>query len=322
MADPNGWFRILPVGAFARFGREVTVTSGMVREMATNFGAVPETGVPVTRAHDDTAGKVGDLVQVTARADGLWGRIRWNADGVRLLADGAFRYFSPEVVWGPTDYDGVTVRNVLTGLSLVNRPFFGRAVSLFWLRPQKYQQKEETHMKDKPQETTQQQQEKPQPPQKRPSLIERLLSWLANQVIARVMARLWPEGQQAQQRVDELEDAAAEHSLRQRFGALEMAGLGKGWGERLVRVARIDAALADEIATRFRALLAQGAQAALFGEIGASGNDAAGPVERFNAAVKSAMHTYGLDHAAAGQKIAAEQPELYSDYQRAVTNRL
>ena len=87
-------------------------------------------------------------------------------------------------------------------------------------------------------------------------------------------------------------------------------------------MARFDAALADDIADQFRALLAQNAQAALFEEIGSAGVDAAGPVERFNAAVKASMHTYGLDYAAAGRKVAAEQPELYREYQAAVTNRL
>ena len=129
----GGWLRLLPVGTFARFGRRVTITPAMVREMAAHFGHVPETGVPVTRAHDDAAGKVGDVTTVEARPDGLWGRIRWTATGLRLLAEGAFRFLSPEVVWGLIDYDGRTVRNVLAGVSLVNQPFFGRQVSLFKL---------------------------------------------------------------------------------------------------------------------------------------------------------------------------------------------
>jgi hypothetical protein len=300
LPDPGGWLRLLPVGTFARFGRELTVTPEMVREMQENFGHVPETGVPVTRAHDDAAGKVGDLVEVHARPDGLWGRIRWSATGLRLLAEGAFRYLSPEILWGPVDYDGRTVRNVLAGLSLVNRPFFGQQVSLFRLQAgappeedQQYQQKEGDCMDD---------------------TVEVPCSFFE-----RLMARLWPQGEEARARLRELE---ARRALVERFGALETAGLGQGWADRLVRVAEFDEELADEIAARFRALLAQNAQGALFAEIGATGGQAAGPVERFNAAIKAAMHTYGLDYVAAGQKIAAEQPELYGEYQAAVTNKL
>ncbi len=327
-----GWLRILPVGTFARFGRQIAVTPAMIREMAAHFGHVPETGVPVTRAHDDAAGRVGDVIAVEARPDGLWGRIRWTATGLRLLAEGAFRYLSPEVVWGPIDYDGRMVRNVLAGVSLVNQPFFGRQVSLFRLtadHPDKglkplvgsralvarggmsvQNKSQEVLMDESTKETV-------QAPR---GLLDRLLTRL----IARLVAWLWPQGVEAeiQARLDELEAAQAERAQAGRFGALEGYGLGRDWVDRLTRVAHFDAALADELAGKFRALLAQNAQAALFEEIGSTGAEAAGPVERFNAAVKASMHTYGLDYAAAGQKVAAEQPELYREYQAAVTNRL
>lgn len=305
----NDWFRILPLGTFARFGRKVTITPQIVREMAAHFGQVPDTGIPVTRAHDDTAGKVGDVAEVKARQDGLWARIDWTAAGLRLLAERAFHYLSPEIVWGPTDYDGRTVRNVLTGLSLVNRPFFGRPVSLFWLRPQtvkrKYR-KEYTYMEEPIKNT-------PQEPRPSPGLIDRLLTWLANQLITWLL----PQTQDAQARLDEL----AAQQEEQRFGALENAGLGEGWAKRLARVAEYDATLANAIAAKFDALLTQHSQSALFTEIGNSGSQAMGPVEQFNAAVKAAMYSYGLDYAGAGKKIAAEQPDLYAAYQQAVTNR-
>jgi hypothetical protein len=325
---PDGWFRVLPVGVFARFGRQVNVTPAVVREMAAHFGRVPETGVPVTREHDDAAGRIGDVAALEARPDGLWARIQWTLEGVRLLAEGAFRYLSPEVVWGPTDYDGRVVHNVLTGLSLVNRPFFGRPVSLFWLRPQKQsgrfdqgQKKEDTYMDDTLQNAARSQAtQKPKPPlaQPSPGLLGRLAAWL----VARLTAWLWPQTGEALARLKELDVLEAQRALMQQIEALESTGLGPGWRDRLAKVAAAEPAIADDIAAQFRALLTQRAQAALFNEIGSSGHQAAGPVERFNAAVKANMHAYGLDYASAGKKVAAEQPDLYGEYQGAVTNRL
>ncbi|MCZ7544657.1 MAG: hypothetical protein M5R40_14550 [Anaerolineae bacterium] len=323
----DGWLRILPVGTFARFGRRVTVTPAMVREMAAHFGRIPETGIPVTRAHDDTAGKVGDLAALEARPDGLWGRIRWNVRGLRLLAEGAFRYLSPEVVWGPIDYDGRTVRNVLTGVSLVNQPFFGRQVSLFRLATTNNPDKGLEPLVDSRAWTARGGACAPDESQEvamNESTNEAAERGLLDRLLARLVARLWPQGAEAevQARLDELEAAQAERAQMERFGALEAYGLGRDWVERLARVAQFDAALADDLAARFRALLAQNAQAALFEEIGATGAEVAGPVERFNAAVRASMQTYGLDYAAAGRKVAAEQPALYREYQEAVTNRL
>ena len=59
----------------------------------------------------------GWIVEMQARADGIWGRVEWSATGLALMADRAYRGLSPVIA-----YD--TQKNVLAVLraSLVNNP--------------------------------------------------------------------------------------------------------------------------------------------------------------------------------------------------------
>ena len=134
LVDTGAWFRILPTGTFQRFGRDVSIGQGEIADMVRNFTAgVPETGVPVKPSHNDAAGKVGDIAAVEARADGLYARVNWLDSGLKLLKDGAFQFFSAEILWGEIQHEGRAVSNILMGLALVNDPFFGKATALFSL---------------------------------------------------------------------------------------------------------------------------------------------------------------------------------------------
>lgn len=134
VADPGQWFRIMPVGHFNRFGRDVSVGKSEIADMQRNFqSGVPETGVPITLEHESQHGKVGDIAALECRDDGLYARIAWMQSGLDLLAKGAFQFFSPEIVWGEMDHEGGKVQNILMGLSLVNSPYFGKATALFSL---------------------------------------------------------------------------------------------------------------------------------------------------------------------------------------------
>lgn len=134
VAAPEQYFRVMPVGKFQRFGRRVDSTPDKLRAMVDNFRTgVPETGIPVTVEHKSEKGKVGDVASLDLRGDGLYARVVWNDTGKQLLGEGLFQYFSPEIVWGPTDYNDAPVSNVMVGLSLVNTPFFGKQTALFSL---------------------------------------------------------------------------------------------------------------------------------------------------------------------------------------------
>jgi hypothetical protein len=57
--------------------------------------------------------------------NGLWAFVEWTEDGKKLLADGAFKYFSPEFYEEYRDPETGEKRNhVLVGGALTNRPYF------------------------------------------------------------------------------------------------------------------------------------------------------------------------------------------------------
>jgi hypothetical protein len=127
-ASQDGWFRIFPLGMFSRLGRTVELTREKLAEMVQNFqNRIPGFKLPIKRTHDGTTGKLGDVADLELRADGLYARPEWLPSGQAMLEDGSFQYLSPEVVWGPTDYNGAEVSNLLMGVAVLNDPFFPEA---------------------------------------------------------------------------------------------------------------------------------------------------------------------------------------------------
>lgn len=84
-------------------------------------------GMPIDENHaTDVAAPVGLpspargwIVELQARADGLWGRVEWTAEGAKLVSDKAYRGLSP--VLAVSKADKKTVGAVLRA-SLVNKP--------------------------------------------------------------------------------------------------------------------------------------------------------------------------------------------------------
>lgn len=136
LSNLDDWALIVPIGEFERLGRQINVTREMVEEMVANFGVVPPTPIPINKEHVPEAGAVGRVADLEVRDSGLWARFEWFQTGLKLLADKAFASFSPEIIWGPTDFDGKDgVKNILTGIALTNNPFFGENTTVFNISP-------------------------------------------------------------------------------------------------------------------------------------------------------------------------------------------
>ena len=104
----DGWIQISPLGNFPHGSGVVQVVDAeAVQALANSYAGDllldfdHESSDPTKRT---TA--AGWIDAVEARADGLWGHVRWSAAGETALANGEYRFVSP--VWDVEELAGVT----------------------------------------------------------------------------------------------------------------------------------------------------------------------------------------------------------------------
>ena len=286
--DPDRWFRIMPVGTFERFGRRVQVTRDDIGEIVRNWlRGIPDSVLPVNRAHQNAEGRVGHIASLDARADGLYARINWLPDGLELLRAGAFRYVSPEIIWGETDFEGRRVRNVLMGLALENSPFFGEKVAIYSL-----EKAEEGHHQV---EDQLQGKEESMAIQER-GLRDAVKSALADLGIkvgrdAEHFSAVLAERDQLRAEVEAVEHAIQEQMLITKYTNVINRGdfrAPRRVPQLLATVALHDQEAADGLAQEYSALAAQVDEGTLFEETGTSTpeDNTQNPTEKFMALVK------------------------------------
>lgn len=117
------WVHLVPAGTFRGVDGRGPYTLDVDAVLQ---GFEPGARLPIDENHsiDLAAPKGGPspargwIVALEARADGIWGRVEWTAAGRQLVAEGAYRAFSPAIV-----ADKATGRIVgLARASLVNSP--------------------------------------------------------------------------------------------------------------------------------------------------------------------------------------------------------
>jgi phage I-like protein len=119
----DGWIQISPLGNFPHGSGVVQVVDAAALQALANSYAGDllldfdhESSDPTKRT---TA--AGWIDGVEARADGLWGHVRWSAAGEAALANGEYRYVSP--VWDVEELGGQQVRPMrLLEAGLTNKP--------------------------------------------------------------------------------------------------------------------------------------------------------------------------------------------------------
>lgn len=119
----DGWVQLSPVGEFPHGSGVVQVVdAGALQRLVEGFAG----DVLLDFDHESSdPGKrttaAGWIVEVEAREDGLWGRVRWSAVGERALENGEYRFVSP--VWEVVSLGGDRVRPVrLLEAGLTNKP--------------------------------------------------------------------------------------------------------------------------------------------------------------------------------------------------------
>jgi len=137
--------RIMPLGKFYRGTRELDITEDRLRAIAANFKAgLPRFRVPINENHAGV-GKVGTVRAIDFWAAGADGPGLYAADyeltdeGRKLIESKRFDATSPEIIWSLLDgakyqdpQTGEYHDNVMVGLALTEKPFFGHdKVALF-----------------------------------------------------------------------------------------------------------------------------------------------------------------------------------------------
>jgi len=141
--------KIMPIGTFYRGARKIEITSADLQQIADNLKAgLPRFRVPINENHAGS-GKIGTVYDVAfdpqgADGPGLYAtKYDLTDTGKQLLKEKRFDAVSPEMLWSKNDakyQDPATGKqhdNVLVGLALTERPFFGHDnVALFCASPE------------------------------------------------------------------------------------------------------------------------------------------------------------------------------------------
>lgn len=101
-----------------------------ITEFKKNFDDKLRRDIPITEGHEsfDEKPAVGWFKELIDKGqEGLWATMEWTPKGKTLLAEKAYKYFSPEFY---TEYEDPETReiytNVLVGGALTNKPYFKR----------------------------------------------------------------------------------------------------------------------------------------------------------------------------------------------------
>lgn len=106
---------------------EINIDDAALREFKENYDRGLRRDIPITEGHDmmEESPAIGWFDDLEIRNDGLWASINWTERGKTLLAEKAYKYFSPEFF---IEYEDPQTRedheHVIVGGALTNRPYF------------------------------------------------------------------------------------------------------------------------------------------------------------------------------------------------------
>ena len=138
--------KLMPIGKWHRGDRELDITKTLLEEVIANFEAGrPLHKIGIDLDHAEGAGKVGDVTKIAflegkdaPRGDGLYiTDYDLTEKGVKAVTEDGYDAVSAEIVWSiagsmyQDPRDGTEYDNVLTGVALTPRPFFGRDVAIY-----------------------------------------------------------------------------------------------------------------------------------------------------------------------------------------------
>ena len=307
------------------FGR--IVKNGEIREITPALAAkfrLPHFKPPIKRgSHSDEAPAGGHITALEVRDDGLWAIPEFNEKGQLAVADGDYRYHSPEVIWsdGPVFEDPQTGKMIhgplIVGDALLHMPHLGEGAALYSVEPNTREVKDMTESI-----------ESVSVPKTFWEKIEAMLFKAEPVIEPEPVAEPEPEPEAAD--IDKFEaiqaerdsykaeidrmKAEAEHNARVEKFTAAIAET-KANVELVELLAGLDDKTADRIVQEFKALSEQVNESALIEEKGTTGDGVPeNKAEALNAAVLAKAQEKGINYNAALALVLQETPELATNY--------
>lgn len=322
---PGEPFRLFPFGVIHKNGKQLEITPDVARAIK-----LPHFKPPIKLgSHKDETPAGGYIKALEVRADGLYAIPEWNEAGLRALNDGAYRYHSPEIIWGGELEDSVTGQttegNIVVGAALTHIPALGEAAAFFEttvneLEGDEAMSENTVSMPASLWERTLDafklgggQQEPAQPQSGQDNEPDEFAA-----KISQYEADLEAERARVAEFEARIEKMEAESKQAERVAhfAAQLEGTNlKGDEEFAVTLAALDDEHAEIVVQKVKALSAQ-ADKSLEKDIGASDGDTGGTLQTFEALVQEKMKA-GMTRSEAYQAVIAEKPDLYGE---AVTN--
>jgi hypothetical protein len=305
---PGEPFRLLPFGTLVKNGRRREITPELARRFKLpHFMPAIKLG-----SHEDTTRAGGHIVALEVREDGLYAVPEFNDQGAAAIANGDYRYHSPEILWegsleNPTTGDPIT-GPLIVGDALLHTPHLGENAALYSIEVKKIMENEQVTMPA--------------------SLLERFMG-----LIRPEQPEAIPTPEPLTAAVD-VEQYAAVTAERDNLAA-EVATM-KAQAERGAKVQQFATELAgttladdgafhevladlgehaEGIVQKIKAITEQTRVAALTEDVGAGGQDVTGdPSAMLDAAVRQQMAKSNENYGAALMTVGRENPDLIAAY--------
>lgn len=319
--QPGDAIRLLPFGTLVKNGKRREITPALAARFR-----LPHFEPPIKLgSHKDETPAGGHITGLEVRADGLYGLTTNTDKGAQAIAEGDYRYNSPEIIWedgaleNPTD-GSLLAGPLIVGTALTHTPHLGQAAALYETVPQTTEganiMSDASEMVSVPRSWIERLFGRTDPdpapdPIKPPAPTEpdKLTAIQAE----RDDFKAKYEALEADKVKAEQLDAIRAEFTTEEFGTAYIE-LGKV-EQSAEMLSRMDDEMRAWCMQTFKALSAQIDESALTGAPGSSGNgDPGDPVQAFDAAVKLAVTEKSISYPEAVALVSREQPELLTAY--------
>jgi phage I-like protein len=313
---PGEPYRLFPFGKIVKGGKVREITPALAAQFR-----LPHFKPPIKRgSHADDAPAGGHIKALEVRPDGLYAIPEFNEKGAAAIADGDYRYHSPEVIWGdgPVFEDPTTGQPIhgplIVGDALLHMPHLGEAAALYSVEPIQLEGNHMTEQMETVQvpmniferfsawldERTQEPKPEPTPADNQPEDYEALIAKAA-------------QADKLQAEIDRMKTEAEQAARIEKYTAAVAET--KANGELAAVLAGLEDDTADRIVQEFKALSEQIKESNLLGEIGTEGDGLPDdPVQAYNAAVQAKAAELKVSYQKAAEIVAVEAPQLAKAY--------